>query len=929
MARLLRKLRPAVPGISDGDDDKRINTDYEIALEYNGPPVTYDIPIVNPVDTSQIPVAASVSSASLFDNLSLPVIQPILKSSSPYKESSTVDTSGALACDNGYEPKSNLSDGIENSATMECSGVLDDDKKGEGSQNYMNPTKWESTESVLSSPAGSSRIFSCREDESDDEVPRHVKRPPIVRFRDPESGDVIDHEEFYHSEDESIHVIPKVERNRKKGVCYRCLKGNRFVEKEICIVCGAKYCYDCVLRAMGSMPEGRKCVTCIGFSIDEERRGTLGKFSRLLKRLLTDMTVEQIMNAEVFCEVNQVPPGLVYVNGEPLCQEELVQLQNCKNPPRNIRPGCFWYDKVSGLWGKEGKKPSQIISSQLNVGGLIKQNASNGNTHVLINGREITKEELWMLKAAGVSCEGSPHFWVSDDGSYQEEGQNKIKGRIWDKTATKLVCAVLSLPVPPDHQNPSEEKVNGVIPAYVMQKSIKLLLVGHNKSGSSTIYKQAKLLYDVPYSKDERQAIKLVIQRNLYMYLGMVLMGREQFEEQSLLEKRKRCVVDKCGPSDDTCLIDDKTIYSIGPRVKAFSDRLLQVLVLGNLEPAATSEYAPFIEELWGDAAIQATYNRRNELEMLTKAATYFLDRAVEISRKDYEPSETDILYAEGITTCNSLACLEFSFPESAQHELMDPAYQHDPSLRYQLIRVHPGRVGANCKWLDMFEDSDILLFCVALTDYDQHCEDSNGVSTNKMLASKQLFESVVTQPTFESKNFLLILTKFDLLGEKIEQAPLMQCEWFHDFKPVTSKNCHNSTNPSLAQHAFYYIAMKFKTLFRSLTDRKLFVSLVTGLENDTVDEALRYAREIVLWEEEKPYSINELSSTDIEVTNILVGISYPYLCVACDVGLRKQERRRLSNSKSKVCVHWILHTYFMVGFPSPFHLFLELIWCS
>lgn len=37
------------------------------------------------------------------------------------------------------------------------------------------------------------------------------------------------------------------------------------------------------------------------------------------------------------------------------------------------------------------------------------------------------------LQAAGVSCEGSPHFWVSDDGSYQEEGQNKIKGRIWDK----------------------------------------------------------------------------------------------------------------------------------------------------------------------------------------------------------------------------------------------------------------------------------------------------------------------------------------------------------------------------------------------------------------------------------------------------------------------------------------------------------------
>lgn len=47
---------------------------------------------------------------------------------------------------------------------------------------------------------------------------------------------------------------------------------------------------------------------------------------------------------------------------------------------------------------QEGKKPSQIISAHLNIGGLIKQNASNGNTNVLINNREITKEELLMLK---------------------------------------------------------------------------------------------------------------------------------------------------------------------------------------------------------------------------------------------------------------------------------------------------------------------------------------------------------------------------------------------------------------------------------------------------------------------------------------------------------------------------------------------------
>lgn len=51
---------------------------------------------------------------------------------------------------------------------------------------------------------------------------------------------------------------------------------------------------------------------------------------------------------------------------------------------------------------------------------------------------------------------------------------------------------------------------------------------------------QARVLYDAPFSKEERESMKFMIQSKLYEYLGRLLEGRELFEEESLLEMRKR-----------------------------------------------------------------------------------------------------------------------------------------------------------------------------------------------------------------------------------------------------------------------------------------------------------------------------------------------------------------------------------------------------
>ncbi|KAL9156382.1 hypothetical protein ABFS82_09G072700 [Erythranthe guttata] len=614
-------------------------------------------------------------------------------------------------------------------------------------------------------------------------------------------------------------------RNRGKGILWG---------KEGCVVCGAEYCKKCLLKAMGSMPEGRKCITCIGNPIDEANRAKLGKPSRLLKRICSQLGVKQIMEMERECRANQVMPRQIIVNGRELREDELDELLGCKLPPKGLKPGRFWYDEDSGLWGKEGEKPERIISSKLDVGGKLQTGASGGNTRVYMNGREITKLELRVLKLAKVQCPSGTHFWLYEDGSYEEEGQNNIKGNIWEKVSVRFISSLFSLPVPPPSQiaNPKKKDRVSVIPRlfspdYSEQNRVrKLLLLGLDGSGKSTIYKQAKLIYANKFSSEEMQKIKHVIQSNMYRYLGTLLEWREHIEEESF----------------DRSVRGEMEFNN--QKISDFSDWLLNLMANGEIDiyfPAAAREYSPLVHGIWKDPSIQETYKRVKQLQLIPDVAEYFLNRVIEISRNEYEPLEEDILLAEGTTPSNGIACTEFSFE---YHSAVSQIYDENPKIqqtKYQLIQLSSKGQNRTFKWLEMFENTSAVIFCISLIDYDQH---------DKMIESRDFFKAIATHSCFVGSPFLLLLTKYDLFEDKIEKVPLTVCDWFRDFKPLKTRN-HSSKSP-LAQQAFYYIGMKFKKMYTSLTGKKLYVNQIQARDRKSVDEAFRYIREIIDWEEQQ-----------------------------------------------------------------------------
>ncbi|KAL6962956.1 hypothetical protein U1Q18_037920 [Sarracenia purpurea var. burkii] len=871
---VLRKMLPAGAPLPDEDQ-----LDYSIAIEYEGPPVSYQVPKVDPLDLDSISIrSSSIVSVSDCNSPSVPVVVPIV-SPAKFSRFNRAINGGSKESKIPAEESRRSSSASRALPEFQSDGL--GDLAGRGSED-------QSTSATPSLARDSDSIFAPS---SANSVHRPVidgRRATVVTFdtdKDEEDGFSSPRSSFT-----DVAASPVVAQSREKGllrkrwVCSRCGKGNRLREREACIVCDARYCSNCVLKAMGSMPEGRKCVSCIGQPIDESKRPTLGKCSRMLSRVCSPLEVRQIMKAERECEANQLRPEQLVVNGRQLRQEELTEVLGCSMPPQKLKPGRYWYDKDSGFWGKEGEKPDMIISSKLNVGGKLWPDASNGNTKVYINGREITKIELRMTIAksrvhhgggllviilpifvddwgllANVQCPRDTHFWVYDDGSYEEEGQNNIKGNIWGKASTRFICSLLSLPVPPLNPHaPKEDPTpysGRTVPEYLEHGRIqKLLLFGLEGSGTSTIFKQAKFLYGNKFTPEEMQNVKLMIQSNMYKYLSILLEAREHFEEEVLMKKGTPVLdAEESDPGETGYNGSKLCIYSINQRFKHFSDWLLDIMATGDMDaffPAATREYAPIVDEIWKDSAIQETYKRREEIHSLPDVAKYFLDQAIEISSNDYEPSEKDILYVEGVTPSNGLSFLEFSFDDrSPMSEIYSENFEsQSPLTKYQLIRISSKGLHDGCKWLEMFEDVRAVIFCVALSDYDQISSHGTGPLQNKMLASRDLFEGLVGSPCFRDTPFVLLLNKYDAFEDKINRVPLTICDWFNDFSPV--KPHHNSQ--SLANQAYHYIAVKFKELYASISGRKLFVWQTRAREPSSVDEAFKYTREVLKWDDEK-----------------------------------------------------------------------------
>jgi len=122
------------------------------------------------------------------------------------------------------------------------------------------------------------------------------------------------------------------------------------------------------------------------------------------------------------------PQSGVFVNGRQLSIQELQQHQAIYNAP--VQPGRYWYDPTSGLYGYWGHEAIGYIRTGHGYG-PAPANASNGNTGIFLNGRQINAAELVQWQALFRQAIQPGRYWLDGNtGNVGVEGNPQPTGNV-------------------------------------------------------------------------------------------------------------------------------------------------------------------------------------------------------------------------------------------------------------------------------------------------------------------------------------------------------------------------------------------------------------------------------------------------------------------------------------------------------------------
>lgn len=118
-------------------------------------------------------------------------------------------------------------------------------------------------------------------------------------------------------------------------------------------------------------------------------------------------------------EEKQEKKGDVIINNKALTKEQIAEIEQTYGI--KPLPGNYWYDARSGLYGVVGYQAYGFMLPNHNFGSM-NRNASNGNTGVFVNGREIPIGEYTIWSSMVGSWIQPGAYWLDHTGNAGYEG---------------------------------------------------------------------------------------------------------------------------------------------------------------------------------------------------------------------------------------------------------------------------------------------------------------------------------------------------------------------------------------------------------------------------------------------------------------------------------------------------------------------------
>jgi len=257
-----------------------------------------------------------------------------------------------------------------------------------------------------------------------------------------------------------------------------------------------------------------------------------------------------------------------------------------------------------------------------------------------------------------------------------------------------------------------------------LKEEVKLLLLGPGESGKSTVFKQMKIIQDNGgFTTEELQSYKYIVYGNCVTQMKVIVNAATKLNIELDSDENKRR-----------------------------SERLTKVPSGGD---AWSTELGDDIKHLWADSGIQKAYSMRDRHYQLNDSASYFFDNIDRFMSPSYIPTQADVLRARVRST--GIEEAEFKFED----------------ISFRMVDVG-GQRSERRKWIHCFDQVTAVIFCVALSEFDQTLREDD--TQNRMKESLLLFDEICNSHWFRNTTFILFLNKTDLFKEKIQRVDLKVC---------------------------------------------------------------------------------------------------------------------------------------------------------